>query len=166
MTTNENGLATSKKVEAGTYTFKEIKAPEGYSLPDSEHDTVTVTANWTSCTKTKMSSDYLQSYATEDNGTDPVGWILNGVFYAVKPSDDAQPAYATGDAKTSESLTVETIQNDNAVAGAGANYIEMPNTKTPNLPSTGGMGTYIFTIVGVAVVAIAAAMLIFRRKRA
>ncbi len=39
------------------------------------------------------------------------------------------------------------------------------NTKVGELPSTGGMGTYLFTIVGVFIMASAAGMLILRRKR-
>ena len=39
------------------------------------------------------------------------------------------------------------------------------NTTIGELPSTGGMGTYLFTIVGVFIMAVAAGMLIFRRKR-
>ena len=38
------------------------------------------------------------------------------------------------------------------------------NTKIPQLPSTGGMGTYLFTIAGVALIAVAAFMLISKRR--
>ena len=38
------------------------------------------------------------------------------------------------------------------------------NTKIGELPSTGGMGTYLFTIVGVFIMAAAVGMLILRRK--
>jgi len=40
----------------------------------------------------------------------------------------------------------------------------IPNTKTPELPSTGGIGTYLFTIAGVAIIATAMFMLIFRKR--
>lgn len=39
------------------------------------------------------------------------------------------------------------------------------NTKLAQLPSTGGMGTYLFTIIGVAVMAAAAGLFIVRRRR-
>lgn len=40
------------------------------------------------------------------------------------------------------------------------------NTKTSELPSTGGIGTYMFTIAGVAILSLAAFMLVFRKKEA
>ncbi len=36
LTTNKSGKATSKKLEPGDYTLKEIQAPEGYTLSDKE----------------------------------------------------------------------------------------------------------------------------------
>ncbi|MFB6429945.1 MSCRAMM family protein, partial [Bacillus thuringiensis] len=36
LTTNKSGKATSKKLEPGDYTLKEIEAPEGYTLSDKE----------------------------------------------------------------------------------------------------------------------------------
>ena len=40
------------------------------------------------------------------------------------------------------------------------------NTKTSELPSTGGIGTYLFTIAGVAILSLAAFMMVFRKKEA
>ena len=42
--------------------------------------------------------------------------------------------------------------------GTKDNHYEFVNSKSPVLPSTGGMGTYIFTIAGIAIIAIAAGM--------
>ena len=42
--------------------------------------------------------------------------------------------------------------------------LDIKNTKLSQLPSTGGMGTYIFTIAGVVIMAVAAGFLFLRRK--
>lgn len=101
--TNANGTVKIKGLDIGTYYFKEITAPKGYSVrQDSVNATLEVTA---------------------ENGKDGVA---------------------------SEVLTATT---------------EMKDTKLSALPSTGGMGTYLFTIIGVVVMAGAAgAFFISRRK--
>lgn len=43
--------------------------------------------------------------------------------------------------------------------------VTLKNSTTPILPTTGGMGTALFTIGGVALMAAAAAIVILRRKR-
>ena len=42
---------------------------------------------------------------------------------------------------------------------------EIVNTKMGTLPSTGGMGTYLFTIIGVVVMAVAAGAFFISRRR-
>ncbi len=46
----------------------------------------------------------------------------------------------------------------------GSTY-EFKNTPISELPSTGGIGTYIFTIAGIAIMAIAAGLIVVSRKR-
>ena len=45
------------------------------------------------------------------------------------------------------------------------NHYEFVNSKSPMLPSTGGMGTYIFTILGVAVIAIAGGLYMKKKNK-
>lgn len=62
-----------------------------------------------------------------------------------------------------EVLTVnhDVEKGTNTPNGNGAT---IKNTKLSTLPSTGGMGTYIFTIVGVVIMVVAAGFLFLRRK--
>lgn len=62
-----------------------------------------------------------------------------------------------------EVLTVnhDVEKGTNTPNGDGAT---IKNTKLSQLPSTGGMGTYIFTIVGVVIMVVAAGFLFLRRK--
>lgn len=65
------------------------------------------------------------------------------------------------EATTTSTSGSATYYNNNA----GMIYLQtFKDTKSSELPSTGGIGTYLFTIAGVAIIATAAFMLIFRKK--
>lgn len=103
ITTDANGTATIYGLDLGTYKFKEVTAPSGYSI----------------------------------NTNDVSGTI----------------ALQTGKEKAESAKDIV------------ATNASMSDTKLNSLPSTGGMGTYLFTIIGVVVMAGAAgAFFISRRK--
>lgn len=170
ITTNKNGYAFSTKVAAGTYYVKELVAPTGYSL---NTQTYSVTADWTTATTTVTGTITNSSYTTDKPSDDAqqVGWIKDSVFYAMDEftsesaaTAKAQPAYLVAESTTTTDPS--TIVTTNHGAGSGTAMItpEIPNTKLVALPSTGGIGTTIFTIGG-CVIMIAAAGLYFASRR-
>ena len=165
--TNAKGYAASAKVGKGTYYLKEIKAPTGYAL----NTTVTpVEASWTTATTTTTTATERTTY-TSEKPSDPnlqgqVGWLKDNVFYAMDEFDGTEegvlPAYLSSHTATSESTTFTTTNE----AGAGVVLInDIVNTRLGELPSTGGMGTYLFTIIGVAVMVFAGTMMILTRRK-
>ena len=103
ITTADNGTATVKGLTVGTYYFKEVVAPDGYSINTDDLSFKMITT-------------------TNENGT------------------------VTG-------VTAENPEN-----------IVMKDSKLSALPSTGGIGTTIFTIAG-CVIMIAAAGLFFASRK-
>lgn len=169
VTTNEKGYAVSTNVGAGDYWVKELVAPTGYSLNDQAYK---ITANWTTATTTVTGTVTDRNYTTESPSTDAVqvGWIKDGVFYALDEftkeeaaAGSYQAAYLDSENTTTSTGVTVTI-NDGAGSGTAMLGPSIPNTKLSTLPGTGGIGTTIFTIGGCAIM-IAAAALFFAGRR-
>jgi fimbrial isopeptide formation D2 family protein/LPXTG-motif cell wall-anchored protein len=115
---DENGIiAFDDGLDAGTYTLKETKAPNGYSLNDTEYR-VEITAGY------DETSGALTS--------------LSATFYY----KDADGNYQLLGGK-----------------------VEIEDTALASLPSTGGIGTTIFTIAGCLIMIAAACMYFASRRR-
>ncbi|MEI4334011.1 SpaA isopeptide-forming pilin-related protein [Streptococcus suis] len=167
VTTNVDGYAISTKVGKGTYYLKEITAPTGYSLNTNVY---TAEASWTSATTTSSASSTRSEYTSvvgEAKDGTQVGWLKNNVFYKLdnKPEGtDVQAAYLKATTTTAQNTTVTTT---NPTAGAGTVSIaDVPNTKLGELPSTGGMGTYLFTFIGVLVLTVGLGLYFTKNKKA
>jgi len=136
---DENGYLSFTGLDAGTYTLQETKAPEGYSLND-----------------TKIPVEITATY--NDNGT------LNS--YSIKVNNENTSTY-TATYDTDNKGRVENInctpEHENDWSDVSDTH-EIKNTKLSSLPSTGGIGTTIFTIGG-CIIMIAAAGLFFASRR-
>lgn len=178
VTTNAEGYAVSNQVGKGTYYIKEITAPAGYTLNTKVYQ---AEAQWASVTTTTTSQHATTEYTSNiDEATvkTQVGWLKDNVFYRLdaKPDGtDVQVLKAYVKSTTTNTETETTIQTNQA-AGSGtvSTFVELgqnqdltaiPNTKTPTLPSTGGMGTYLFTAIGVALMALAAGLSLAKRRK-
>lgn len=65
----------------------------------------------------------------------------------------------------SDGVTSEFTVNNGTATVKSKSEVEIPNTKLSELPSTGGIGTYLFTIVGVIIMAVAAGIFFMKRRR-
>jgi len=136
-----SGMITFTGLDGGTeYYLKETKAPAGYSINSKVYKVQFV--------PTYNADGTMASYKVLIDGTE----VVNYTYTAAK---DTTPA------------TVAAVYSSTKKTADGATVIqttEIRNTQLSNLPSTGGMGTYLFTIIGVAVMALAAFMFIQNRR--
>ena len=134
------------------YYVKEVETPAGYYAPSSYFT--------------------LQLSGKEENETDTT---LTDVLTYDSDDDYAKPSSFVAKDETKDQVLVrntrtDAVENkDNYGAINGTNKYQydviLNNSSTPVLPSTGGMGTTLFTVGGVALLALAAAMLILRRRK-
>lgn len=162
ITTNENGFAVSTALAKGTYYVKELKAPTGYSLNTT---VFTVEAQWTSAKTTVDGTTTRTTYTTvkaDSIDGKQVGYIKDGKFYRTEV-EGSQPAYVAATSTTTSAKVTETTEG----AGVVPTLVSAPvkDTKLGQLPSTGGMGTYLFTIIGVVVMAGAAGAFFMSRRK-
>lgn len=132
------------------YYVKEVETPAGYYAPSSYFT--------------------LQLSGDEKAATT----VLNGELKYDNPNDYSAPSSFVANDKVKDQALVK---NGKTTAGDANRYgaindpnkyqydVTLNNSSTPVLPSTGGMGTTLFTVGGVALLALAAAMLILRRRK-
>ncbi len=187
VTTNVNGYAVSSQVGAGTYYIKEISAPAGYSLNE---DVFEIAAQWTSATTKITGAVTHRTYTTVQSEAikeEQIGWLDEaGNFYplgtavlydrgdvvSVETGKILFPAYLKSETTTANA---EEFTTKNPGAGTVTSLKNLttndtgntiPNTKLVSLPSTGGIGTTIFTIGGCAIMVIAAGLFFATRRKA
>jgi fimbrial isopeptide formation D2 family protein/LPXTG-motif cell wall-anchored protein len=134
-TSDENGRLTITGLDEGTYYLKETKAATGYQLLNDKVE-YTITASYRDVPATDACNAYkeLSGYTVTVNGGNTSTYVFEG----------------------------GTIKKTNNAAGDLST--EITNTQGTSLPSTGGIGTTIFYIVGGIMVAGAVVFLLTKRR--
>ncbi|MBR2587748.1 MAG: isopeptide-forming domain-containing fimbrial protein [Bacilli bacterium] len=132
----EDGTITLTGLKEGEYTLRETTAPEGYTLLD--------------CDLTFKISDKASTNANatiESTTTGKEAKFINVEFLGATE-------------------TTETDGEGNTITTRTAMFeVDVVNVKEGALPETGGMGTVIFTVVGITVMAVAGGLLVFRNRK-
>ena len=160
LTTDANGYASYNGLEKGTYTLHEIEAPTGYKLADDvtiDLSAAKATSSATTTTTSLYTSEHAECDAQATNADGVLLWVpttesgLTGIVASATNPDSSK--YVAAYLKSSTSNTVQGNPQTGAGEGAGyypANVVDNPGG---NLPTTGGMGTYLIYGAGIALVA-------------
>ena len=132
-TSDANGHISFTGLDAGTYYMKETSAPAGYTLNDTVYKIVIAA--------TLDDDGILTEYSVTTSKKDGNEWkgVGSATYTCAEPAVDEE----TGEITYTEISTSVTP-------------VSIVDTPNPELPSTGGMGVYLFTIIGVAVMAVMA----------
>ena len=114
--------------------------------------------------------DQYNDYLVEEVAT-PNGFYAPAGTFTVHMSSQLSGGEHTGDLDTAECAFTAAVAADNGLVNGNKSTngavlsIQLKNSNMPSLPTTGGMGTALFTIGGVALmVAAAVAFVVVRRK--
>jgi len=152
---DNNGRIVIYGVAAGTYTATETEAPSGYNLLKGTTSFDAIKAGSTKTSKTITTVTYFEqdengTYKKNDDGTfTEAEEGYTGVLYKIVDEET----------ETSEEVK-ETVDTLNVATQS----IVVENNTGTELPSTGGIGTTIFYIVGAILVIGAGVVLVTRRR--
>lgn len=142
VTSDAQGLMTIEGLDVGDYYLKEITAPKGY---------IRSTKVW----HINVAATIEEEETTENIGGRDVTYSVPVLKDYTITIDDAATSTFSATISGSETLT-STTKGDVSTSIA--------NTKGVELPSTGGMGTTIFYIIGAVLVLGAGVVLVTRRR--
>ncbi len=144
-TTTDDGRMNFKGLDAGTYTLVEKTAPEGYTL-NTQTVPVVITATYNT-------DGTLKDYSIKVNN---------------KETSTYEATYDKSDASTAKDVVTNITTKEEITTKEGYTtsdaYIFW-NTELSSLPSTGGIGTTIFTIGGCIIMIIAAGLFFASRRK-
>ncbi|WP_125141775.1 SpaA isopeptide-forming pilin-related protein [Clostridium transplantifaecale] len=175
LVTDANGAAQYAGLEMGDYYLKETKAPEDYNLMT---EVVKIEINATNIpffTKRVTSVNHYTYTTNSGEAESPVPAEINGVPAYMNPATGEVKTFADSTEVTEgfeiayvkSTITEETevIEiNKDAAGGKGYYKAGISNNKGAHLPSTGGMGTTMFTVIGIVLMLGAAIVMITRRR--
>ena len=136
-TSNTSGLIEFKGLNAGTYTIEETIAPDGYNKIEG---TSTLQIAWTDPAEIEKIEEAQRTNEQKEQ-------LANGGFYLT--GTDAGK------------FTIKESSDGDKIATV---HFEIENHKGTNLPSTGGIGTTMFYIIGAILVIGAGIVLVTRRR--
>lgn len=138
--TKSGGSLLIKGLDVGIYIIKEVTAPEGYVLPDGQMEVTITDGN------------------TLDGSIDSVSHNETGSFelYTKKDNDQTKDGvyitYTGAGSTLYNTVTIDILNTSNKDAAF-------------KLPSTGGMGTILFTVGGLFVMAGAVVLAVYMYKK-
>lgn len=138
VTTDTNGYMEINGLDEGIYYLKELSAPTGFIKDQKVH-------------KIEITATYGTETITEDGYTYTLPVLES---YTIKVDDKDTTTYSMK-LDSSDITTSKIVEASNSL---------LNNTKGVELPSTGGMGTTIFYIVGAILVLGAGVVLVTRRR--
>ena len=164
-TTGADGIISFEGLAEGTYYIKELDAPDGY-VKDAKIVSVKIEATYKQVTVED----------TEENGITIKGYttqVLDKYTVTVNNVDvytaGAQGADGTYGAATNPVVSTYEFDNNGPTISSinestDVKDGDIPNTTGTELPSTGGIGTTLFYVIG-AILVIGAGILLVTRRR-
>jgi len=142
-TTTSDGIITFTGLDAGNYWLKELDAPDGYMKDTAVHPVV-------------ISATYEEKNITEDVD----GMSVTYQTSVLKDYTVTIDGHATKYEFNNEGTTIE----DPVIKDITTDEDRIKNFKGQELPSTGGIGTTLFYIIGSLLVLGAGILLVTRRR--
>ena len=155
--TNSDGQIIIYGVKGGTYTVKETTAPSGYNLMK---DTADIDASVAGENVTTTTMQVVTYFVQNDEGT----YKKDGDKFVEIPEAELTTIAATDRYAISETKTENVNVDATFTASENVAYVGVENNKGSELPSTGGMGTTLFYLIGAALVIGAGVLLVTRRR--
>ncbi len=153
------GLGASEKDGGTSYYLKETEPPTGYTLNTNVYE-IKITPVYD---KTGEDAPKLTKWTIDvKEGTKVIGTNVFDIVY----EKDADGKVTNIKVSLNSEMIFDQGTLDEGTQVENVKESEIKNTKLASLPSTGGIGTTIFTIGGCAIMIIAAALFFASRRRA